>query len=97
MHAPKVSMSSTYKHIITLLPSTDFVYTHLSTLLEEKPSPNKVSLNFSCYCFGACFKPYRNLKVYTFCFLDQEPNTLQVGSYIPSSKWSFSKVVLTFI
>ena len=47
----------TYKHIITWSSFIDFVYTHLSTSLLEKPLRSKVWLIFSCHCLGTFFKP----------------------------------------
>jgi len=56
VHVPKISMSSTYKHIMTHSPFFDLEYTQLSTSLSEKSSQSNTLSSFSCHCFGACFK-----------------------------------------
>jgi len=67
MHVPKISMSSTYKHIMTHSPFSDLVYTHLSKSLVEKPSHSKTLSSFSCHCFGVCLSPYKDFKsLHTF-------------------------------
>src|ERR1044072_1567846 len=77
LQVPKMSISSTYKEIITHSPSMVFAYTRLSTSKEQKPSLIKILLNFSYHCLGAGFKPYNDLtSLHTFfsCPLTTQPS-----------------------
>ena len=61
MLEPKINKSSTYRQIITWELFQDLWYMHLSHSFVLKPFSIMQESNFSCHCFGACFKLYRDL------------------------------------